>query len=69
LPVRALRPADERDRFARRLDQLADRDRGVGRRTGALGEPGWVLGYTPAYQVGNILLTTWGTIIVLVIGG
>src|SRR5262245_46171401 len=28
-----------------------------------------VLGYTPAYPVANILLTTWGAIIVLVIGG
>jgi putative transport protein len=28
-----------------------------------------VLGYTPAYPVANILLTTWGTIIVIVIAG
>jgi len=28
-----------------------------------------VLGYTPAYPVANILLTTWGTIIVLVVAG
>ena len=26
-----------------------------------------VLGYTPAYPIANILLTTWGTIIVLVV--
>jgi putative transport protein len=28
-----------------------------------------VLGYTPAYPVANVLLTTWGTIIVLVVAG
>jgi putative transport protein len=33
------------------------------------GSPVAVLGYTPAYPVANILLTTWGTIIVLVIAG
>jgi putative transport protein len=33
------------------------------------GSPVAVLGYTPAYPVANILLTTWGTIIVVVIGG
>jgi putative transport protein len=33
------------------------------------GSPVAVLGYTPAYPVANILLTTWGTIIVLVTGG
>jgi putative transport protein len=32
------------------------------------GSPVAVLGYTPAYPVANILLTTWGTIIVIVIG-
>jgi putative transport protein len=32
------------------------------------GSPVAVLGYTPAYPVANILLTTWGTIIVVVIG-
>lgn len=31
------------------------------------GSPVVVLGYTPAYPVANILLTTWGTIIVIVI--
>ena len=31
------------------------------------GSPVAVLGYTPAYPVANILLTTWGTIVVLVI--
>jgi len=31
------------------------------------GSPVAVLGYTPSYPVANILLTTWGTIIVLVI--
>src|SRR5205807_9980833 len=31
------------------------------------GSPVAVLGYTPAHPVANILLTTWGTIIVLVI--
>jgi putative transport protein len=30
------------------------------------GSPVAVLGYTPAYPVANILLTTWGTIIVIV---
>jgi putative transport protein len=30
------------------------------------GSPVAVLGYTPAYPVGNILLTTWGTIVVVV---
>jgi len=25
-----------------------------------------VLGYAPAYPIGNILLTTWGTIVVVV---
>jgi putative transport protein len=29
------------------------------------GSPVPVLGYTPAYPVANILLTTWGTIIVV----
>jgi putative transport protein len=33
------------------------------------GSPVAVLGYTPAYPVANILLTTWGTIIVLIIAG
>jgi putative transport protein len=33
------------------------------------GSPVAVLGYTPAYPVANILLTTWGTIIVLVFAG
>jgi putative transport protein len=33
------------------------------------GSPVAVLGYTPAYPVANILLTTWGTIVVLVIAG
>jgi putative transport protein len=33
------------------------------------GSPVAVLGYTPAYPVANVLLTTWGTIIVLVIAG
>jgi putative transport protein len=32
------------------------------------GSPVVVLGYTPAYPAANILLTTWGTIIVLVVG-
>jgi putative transport protein len=33
------------------------------------GSPVAVLGYTPAYPVANILLTTWGAIIVLVTAG
>ena len=33
------------------------------------GSPVPVLGYTPAYPAANILLTTWGTIIVLVAAG
>jgi putative transport protein len=33
------------------------------------GSPVPVLGYTPAYPVANILLTTWGTIIVLAVAG
>src|SRR5262245_23930223 len=33
------------------------------------GSPVAVLGYTPAYPVANILLTTWGTVMVLVITG
>src|ERR1043166_375334 len=33
------------------------------------GSPVAVLGYTPAYPIANILLTTWGTIVVLVIAG
>jgi putative transport protein len=33
------------------------------------GSPVAVLGYTPAYPVANILLTTWGAIIVLVLAG
>jgi len=33
------------------------------------GSPVAVLGYTPAYPVANILLTTWGTIMVVVIAG
>jgi putative transport protein len=33
------------------------------------GSPVAVLGYTPAYPMANILLTTWGTIIVLVVAG
>jgi len=31
------------------------------------GSPVAVLGYTPAYPIGNILLTTWGTVLVAVI--
>jgi putative transport protein len=33
------------------------------------GSPVAVLGYTPAYPVANILLTTWGTIMVVVFAG
>ena len=33
------------------------------------GSPVAVLGYTPAYPVANILLTTWGAIIVLGLAG
>ena len=33
------------------------------------GSPVAVLGYAPAYPIANILLTTWGTIMVLVIAG
>jgi putative transport protein len=33
------------------------------------GSPVAVLGYAPAYPVANILLTTWGTIIVLFVAG
>jgi putative transport protein len=33
------------------------------------GSPVVVLGYTPAYPVANILLTTWGTIMVVVFAG
>jgi putative transport protein len=33
------------------------------------GSPVAVLGYTPAYPIANVLLTTWGTIIVLVVAG
>jgi putative transport protein len=33
------------------------------------GSPVAVLGYTPAYPIANILLTTWGTIVVIVISG
>jgi putative transport protein len=33
------------------------------------GSPVPVLGYTPAYPIANILLTTWGTVMVVVIGG
>jgi putative transport protein len=28
-----------------------------------------VLGYTPAYPVANILLTTWGSVMVVVFSG
>jgi putative transport protein len=33
------------------------------------GSPVAVLGYTPAYPVANILLTTWGTVMVAVVAG
>ena len=33
------------------------------------GSPVAVLGYAPSYPVANILLTTWGTIIFLVVAG
>jgi putative transport protein len=33
------------------------------------GSPVAVLGYAPAYPIANVLLTTWGTIIVMVIAG
>jgi putative transport protein len=33
------------------------------------GSPVAVLGYTPAYPVANILLTTWGTFSVLAVPG
>src|SRR3954462_13873158 len=33
------------------------------------GSPVAVLGYAPAYPVANILLTTWGSLVVLVMGG
>ena len=33
------------------------------------GSPVPVLGYTPAYPAANILLTTWGTVMVVVLAG
>jgi putative transport protein len=33
------------------------------------GSPVAVLGYTPAYPIANVLLTTWGTIVVTVVAG
>jgi putative transport protein len=33
------------------------------------GSPVPVLGYTPAYPIANILLTTWGTVMVVAVGG
>ena len=33
------------------------------------GSPVPVLGYTPAYPIANLLLTTWGTIVVLAVAG
>jgi putative transport protein len=33
------------------------------------GSPVAVLGYTPAYPVANILLTTWGTVVVVAMAG
>ena len=33
------------------------------------GSPVAVLGYTPAYPIGNILLTTWGTVMVAATAG
>jgi putative transport protein len=33
------------------------------------GSPVAVLGYTPAYPVANILLTTWGSVIVYFLAG
>jgi putative transport protein len=33
------------------------------------GSPVAVLGYTPAYPLGHILLTTWGTVIVGLVAG
>jgi len=33
------------------------------------GSPVAVLGYTPAYPVANILLTTWGTVVVILMAG
>jgi putative transport protein len=33
------------------------------------GSPVAVLSYAPAYPVANVLLTTWGTIMVLVVAG
>jgi putative transport protein len=33
------------------------------------GSPVPVLGYTPAYPIANILLTTWGTVMVVVVAG
>jgi len=34
-----------------------------------VGQFAHVLGYTPAYPVANLLLTTWGTVIFLVMAG
>jgi len=33
------------------------------------GSPVPVLGYTPAYPIANILLTTWGSVMVVVFAG
>jgi putative transport protein len=33
------------------------------------GSPVAVLGYAPAYPVANILLTTWGSLVVLMMAG
>lgn len=33
------------------------------------GSPVAVLGYTPSYPAANILLTTWGSIVILILAG
>jgi hypothetical protein len=50
-----------------RIDLLLDQKRAVVvLKQDRAGSPVPVLGYTPAYPVANILLTTWGSIIVVV---
>ena len=67
--LRPFRAADESDPSARGFGRRADRDGAMAAVQERSGSPVAVLGYTPAYPVANILLTTWGTIIVLVVAG
>ena len=67
--VRPFRLADEADPSPRGFDRGQTVTAAMAALQERSGSPVPVLGYTPAYPIANILLTTWGTITVVVMAG